>query len=206
MRSVTLLAAALTLLWYAPKIAATFSLVMRRSASPRPISGLPLVIGDHQLDHRAAEVGKPLGGRERQVEIVLVVDDVLGHFHGGQNVLPRLGDRSGERVDHADADGVRSQRGTGVQPRARERHQAECVWFSCSPSSFFFGDRRAPAARRPHRVTHATRRGENGVTIRQHFPLAPGDSVPERDLDVMGAVRAPVRGVFTDACAPGGDC
>ena len=81
---------------------------------------IALVVGEHQADLGAAEAGKPGVLRQRQIEIMDVVDDVGRRFERvpGIDADLRIGAR--QRIDDADHDfgGLRAGRD---RPRERQR-------------------------------------------------------------------------------------
>ena len=61
-----------------------------------------LVVGEHQLDLGAAQTRQSLGACQRQVEIILVVDDVKRGFIGLLRVDAHLGAGAGKWIEDAD--------------------------------------------------------------------------------------------------------
>ena len=60
-----------------------------------------LVIGKHQLDLGAAEPRQPLPPGQRQLKIIILVDDVGGRLESPLRIDPDLGAGAGQRIDHA---------------------------------------------------------------------------------------------------------
>ena len=61
-----------------------------------------LVIGEHQTDLGAAETGEPFALRQRQIEIVILVDDVGRGLERFLRIDADLRAGAGQRIDHAD--------------------------------------------------------------------------------------------------------
>ena len=84
-----------------------------------------LVIGEHQTHLGAAEAGKPFVFRQRQIEIVFVVDEVGCGLERPLRIDADLRAGAGQRINHANDHflGLRAGRG-GDQARRRQRPQA----------------------------------------------------------------------------------
>ena len=61
-----------------------------------------LVIGEYKTNLGAAETGQPLALRQRQIEIVVLVDDFSGGLERLLRVDADLRAGAGQRIDHAD--------------------------------------------------------------------------------------------------------
>ena len=61
-----------------------------------------LVVGEHEADLGAAEAGQAFALCQRQIEIVILVDDVERGLVRLLGIDAHLGAGAGERIDHAD--------------------------------------------------------------------------------------------------------